>query len=173
LLLARFVLIASTMRKVLLLVLAGATACAARAAHPTLATPTTYVCGETAVTRSGDAFGGTRLGWHDDEGDHFVAWPLSPVDIDAVEIIVPRDPRMDAVRRVYDTSKGTSRADWRLVRQQVCAAKGGYSDVLARFLRGESLDQLAHELALGDRDDARVAVHDAMLALQKRYYRDR
>jgi hypothetical protein len=132
-----------------------------------------YACGDTAIARSGDAIGGTRLGWRDDDGDHFVAWPVSPVDIDAVEIVVPSDPRMDAVRRVYDTSKGTSKADWRLVGRQVCTAKGGYSDVLARYLRGESLDQLARELALGNRDDARDAVHAAMLALQRRYYRDR
>jgi hypothetical protein len=132
-----------------------------------------YACADTAIARNGDAIAGTRLGWHDDEGDHFVAWPLSPIDVDAVEIVVPNDPRMDAVRRVYDTSKGSSKADWRLVRRQVCTAKGGYSDLLARYLRGESLDQLAHELALGDRDDARDAVHEAMLTLQRRYFRDR
>jgi hypothetical protein len=163
------------MRKFLLLLLAvaAASACAARASHPTLATTSTYACGDAAMTRSGNAIGSTRLGWHDDEGDHFVAWPLSPVDVEAVEIVVPNDPRQDAVRRVYDTSKGTSKADWRLLERQVCTARGGYSDVLARYLRGESLDQLANELALGNRDDARAAVHTAMLALQKRYYRDR
>ena len=153
-----------------LLVLAAlASACAPHAAvHTTI--PAQYTCGDITVAAP---FDGTRLGWHDDAGDHYVAWPQTPVDVEAVEIVVPNDPRQDAVRRVYDASKGHSTADWRLIRRQVCPAKGGYSDVLARYLRGESLDDLAHELALGDRDHARDVVHQAMLTLQKRYYHDR
>jgi hypothetical protein len=159
------------MRNLLLLLVAGASACAARTGHPTLPATTTYACGDSVIARSGDAIGATRLGWHDEEGDHFVAWPVSPVDVEAVEVIVPSDPRQDAVRRVYDTSKGAARTDWRLLNRQVCTAKGGYSDVLSRYLRGESLEQLANELAL-DRDSARDAVHRAMVTLEKRYYTD-
>ena len=161
------------MRNLLFLLVAGASACAARPSHPTLATGSSYACGNAPIVRIGDSIGSTRLGWHDDQGDHFVSWPVSPVDVEAVEITIPGDPRQDAVRAVYDTSKGTARSDWRLVQRQVCTAKGGYSDVLARYLRGESLDQLAHELSLDNRDEAKDAVHTAMLALQKRYYRDR
>jgi hypothetical protein len=47
------------------------------------------------------------------------------------------------------------------------------NDVLARYAHGESLDKIAAELQLGDRDAARDAVHQAMLSLQKRYYHDR
>jgi hypothetical protein len=45
--------------------------------------------------------------------------------------------------------------------------------VLAEYARGASLERLAQDFRLGSRDDARGVVHDAMLALQKRYYRDR
>ena len=47
------------------------------------------------------------------------------------------------------------------------------NEMLARYLQGESLDQLATEMRLNDRDEARDAVHRAMIALQKRYYQDR
>ena len=154
------------MRKYLLLLVVGASACAARAAHPTLAARSTYTCGGRAL-----ALDAARVGWHDEAGDHFVAWPVSPTDVEAVEVVVPGDPREDAVRSVYDTSKGSSRADWKLLTREVCPAKAGYSDVVARYLRGESLDQLASELAL-DREDAKAAVRTGMLALEKRYYHD-
>jgi hypothetical protein len=161
------------MRNILFVLVVGASACAARPSHPTLAASnSTYACGDASIVRIGDAIGSTRLGWHDEQGDHFVS-SVAPVDVEAVEITIPADPRQDAVRAVYDTSKGAARSDWRLVQRQVCTAKGGYSDVLARYLRGESLDQLAHELSLDNRDEAKDAVHTAMLALQKRYYRDR
>jgi hypothetical protein len=155
------------MRKYLLLLVVGASACASRAAHPTFAAHPTYTCGDGAL-----ALNGTRVGWHDEAGDHFVAWPVSPTDVEAVEVVVPGDPREDAVRMVYDTSKGSSRADWKLLKREMCTVKGGYSDVLARYLRGESLDQLSADLALGNRDDAKAAVHTAMLQLQRRYYTD-
>ena len=155
------------MRKYLLLLVVGASACAARASHPTLATRTTYTCAGRPL-----ALDGARVGWHDEAGDHYVAWPVSPTDIEAVEVVVPSDPRQDAVRMVYDTSKGSSRADWKLLEREMCTVKAGYSDVVARYLRGESIDQLATELAL-DREDAKAAVRTGMLALEKRYYHDR
>lgn len=56
----------------------------------------------------------------------------------------------------------------------VYAADGiGDDAIAARYLQGESLDQLASELKLGSRDEARDAVHRAMLNLNKRYYADR
>lgn len=166
------------MRDLLFLVIAGATACAARAPRST--TPVEYACGNVDLVRRGPtlslAHGDPRpahLGWRDGDGDHFVTWPLSPVGVEAIDIVVPTDPRQDAVRRVYDTSMGTSTADWRLVARQVCPARGGYSEVLAHYMRGDSLDQLATELALGDRDHARELVHRAMVSLERRYYHDR
>jgi hypothetical protein len=44
--------------------------------------------------------------------------------------------------------------------------------VLDHYMRGESLEALAAEFHLYGRDDARAAVHDAMIALTKRYYND-
>ena len=75
-----------------------------------------------------------------------------------------------------------------LVGASACAARGarttvpteyafhdahGEAAVVARYMQGESLDELASELRLDDRDQARDVVHQAMLDLQKRYYRDR
>jgi hypothetical protein len=62
-----------------------------------------------------------------------------------------------------------------------CAARPSHTtltpeasnDMLARYLQGESLDNLAADMRMNDRDDARDAVHRAMIALQKRYYQDR
>lgn len=175
---ARFVLHVASMRTFLLLSVTLTTACAARAPRPTV--PVEYSCGETALRRdvgglhtSDDALRPASLGWRDGDGDHYVTWPTSTTDVEAVEYVVPSDPRQDAMEQVYDTSKGPSIADWLVVRREVCPAHDGYSDVLARYVRGESLDKLAHELALSDRDAARDLVHRAMLALQRRYYKDR
>lgn len=173
------------MRNLLLVSLLGATACGARAPRVTL--PVEYTCGDSSIVRRDDRLdvrepsattaglrsGAARLGWRDDAGEHFVTWPMSPTDIDAIEFVVPADPRLDATMRVYDTSTGNSTADWRLVRRDVCTARGGYNDALARYLRGESYDQVAAELQLGDRDEARDLVHRGMLALQRKYFRDR
>jgi hypothetical protein len=47
------------------------------------------------------------------------------------------------------------------------------NDVLSHYMRGDSLENIADEFHLHGRDDARAAVHDAMLSLTKRYYADR
>ena len=166
------------MRNILFLVIAGASACAARGTKPTTF-PTTYACGEQEVERTGDSLrvnhgiqlAAAHRGWHDDEGDHFVTWPIATTDIEAVEIVFPADRHADAVQRVYDTSKGSSTADWRLLRRQVCTAQGGYNDALARWMGGASLDQVAAEMAL-DRTEARNMVHQALMSLQKKYAKD-
>jgi hypothetical protein len=46
------------------------------------------------------------------------------------------------------------------------------ADLLTGYAHGESLDQLATEYSLGDRDEARDAVRHALRAVQERYYRD-
>ena len=165
-------------RQLLLFVLAaGATACAARA--PRMTTPNiTYSCdGDRQVRRdNGRVFGHDAsqlaLGWRDDEGEHFVAWPATATTMEAVEYVMPADVRADAIERVYDTSKGTSRVDWRMKRSTACTATGGYSDALARFATGKSFDQVAQELALTDKAQARELVHHALVSVQKRYFRE-
>lgn len=164
-----------------LVLVLGAAACAARAPQATL--PVHYACGDVELVhgtaglvvhapRDPDATA-RRSDWHDGAGDHFVTAPVSPIDRRAVEYIVPTDPRLDATERVYDTSNGSSTADWRVVDSQTCTAHGGYTDALARFMHGESLDEVARELALRDRAAARDLVHHALISLQHRYYADR
>jgi len=165
------------MRKLLLVFVVGATACAARPARPTLTTQ--YSCGDSSIIRDQDVVRTgdstrvvSRLSWQDDAGDHYVSWPLSPTDKEATEYIVPADPRADATERVYDTSRGASTADWKLVTKQACTAHGGYNDALGRWMKGESIDDVARELSL-DRDEARGMVRRALTSLQTRYWRDR
>ncbi len=118
------------MRKLLLVALVGASARAARSSsRPT--TPVHYSCGENTVIRNGiemraDTAAGnvSHLSWTDDKGEHFVTWPLSPTDRTATEFVVPSDPRQDA-QHTYDTTFGSSTADWRLLDKQVCTAHGG------------------------------------------------
>jgi hypothetical protein len=165
------------MRKLLCISVFAVAACAVQPIRPTV--PTEYSCDSTRIVRDGkslrvaandDPTRAPSLSWRDDAGDHFVSWPQAPTDAEAVEFVVPSDPRADATERVYDASPGASRADWRLVHHDACVAHGGYTDALARFARGDSIEELARELSNGDREQARGLVHHAMLALQRRYY---
>lgn len=167
-----------TKRLLILATILGASACATRAPRSTM--PVRYTCGDTAVVRTGSKLavdtgevGEASLGWHDDQGDHFVTWPRVPTDNEAVEYVIPSDHRMDAIEKLYDATHGYSSSDWRLVRKRVCRAEGGYSDALTRWMSGATLDQVAKDLALRDRDDARRLVRKALVALQKQYLRDR
>jgi len=165
------------MRNVLLVLLLGASACAARTSTSTL--HARYTCGDVAVSRDGsEIHTGTagvlgRLSWHDDAGDHFVVWPSAPTDRDAMELIVPSDPHLDAVQRTYDTTFGSSTVDWRLIDKQVCTASGGYNDVLARYMKGESIDDLTTSIGATNRDETRTLIRKALVSLQHRYWRDR
>ena len=169
------------MRKIVTFLVLGAAACAARAPQTTI--PVHYACGDVDLVRADgglvvrEAHGSeetpSRSNWHDGTGYHFLTAPVSPIDRRAIEYVIPEDPRLDATERVYDTSNGSSTADWRVVESQTCTARGGYTDALERFMRGESMDEVAHELALRDRETARDLVHHALTSLQRRYYRDR
>lgn len=174
------------MRNILLVVTVFSAACAApRATQSTL--PHEYTCVDGSVVPHGNRLEiraenaaldtavtlSARLDRRDEAGDHYVSGPRSPVDVSAVEFLVPGDGRSDATRNEYDTSAGTSRADWRLVKSETCTMRGGDSEILAHYIQGESLDDLARDFALGDRDEAREVVHRGMLQLQKRYFRDR
>jgi hypothetical protein len=166
------------MRKLFLVLIVGASACAARAPRqPTM--PMHYACGDTTVTRDGSEIRNTvvpgevsRLSWRDAKGEHFVTWPLAPTDRQAIEFVVPTDPRQDAVQHTYDTTFGSAPSDWRLLDEQVCTARGGYNDLLARYMRGESIDELTREVGLTSRDETRAVLRKAIVSLQKRYWRD-
>jgi hypothetical protein len=168
---------------ILSLVVVGAAACAAQPSRTTLTSSTTnakaetYACNDQTVVRDSHAvFAGSderlALGWQDGDGDHFVAWPTSATKMETVEYVMPADPRDNAIQRIYDTSKGKSRADWRMVKENVCTAKRGYTSALAMFSEGKSFDTLATELDIS-RKDAEKLVHDAMITVQKRYFRER
>ena len=154
----------------------AAPACATRPLRPT--TPVQYSCGETAVLRDGSSLSvgspehATHLGWHDRDGDHFVSALGSSADHRAIELVMPTDPRRDAEQRTYDTSTGASTADWRLLQRTVCTARGGYTDVLARWMKGATYDQLVVELSLADRAAARGLVRQALESLRHRYWRE-
>ena len=167
---------------ILSLVVVGAAACAAQPARTTLSTSSskateTYACNDQMVVRDSQAvFAGSderlTLGWQDGDGDHFVAWPSSPTKMETVEYVMPSDPRDNALQRIYDTSKGKSRADWRMVKESACIAKRGYTSALSMFAEGKSFDSVATELDIS-RKDAEKLVHDAMMTVQKRYFRER
>lgn len=124
-------------------------------------------------TRPGDPGVPSTVGWSDEEGDHFVTFPDAITDVETVEYLVPKDPRADALERVYDTSKGRSTADWRLTNQRVCRAEGGYNDAFTRWMDGSSLEQITADLGLSDPAEARDYVRHALTRLTRRYYRDR
>ncbi|MCX5743342.1 MAG: hypothetical protein NT062_12690 [Proteobacteria bacterium] len=166
------------MSKHVLLLAVLSTACAARSIYVLSTSPTSYACSHATVVYAGATLEtstghSTELGWHDEEGAHFVAGPISPTDIDAVEYVIPADPHQDAIQRVYDTSKGATRADWQLVARESCVAHGGYTDALTRFMKGDTLDQVASALTNSDHEQARHLVRTALATLQKQYYRDR
>lgn len=166
------------MRRTIILLLLAAGACAGRAPHPGPSTRFVYACDGHEIEHAGDRVldghdPALTVAWRDREGEHYVAWPSSATSTDAVEYVLPPDHRLDAIERVYDASRGRARVDWRLRHERRCTARGGYNDALRRFAGGQSFDQVARELALADRGEARELVHRAMLALQKRYYRDR
>ncbi len=148
-----------------------------------VAYPIHYACDDAELTRVGDRLlvtardpgsaGDIRLGWVDDDGSHYLAWPLSTTQVSTVEYVVPGDPKADATSRLYDTRTGTSAADWRLVHQETCSARAGYSAALTMFATGHSMADVATKFGLKDSDAARALVHDAMLSVTRRYYADR
>lgn len=168
---------------ILIAVLAAVSACAARPASSTFQSKLNrYTCVETELIREGDKLTiseamadgpmtTTNLGFTDDAGAHYVSFPTSPTDVMAVEYVIPHDHRADAIQRVYDTSRGTSRVDWKLTRQRGCRVDGGYTDAFTRWAAGDSYDQVASDLALDDGSEARELVHKALRRANRRYYR--
>ena len=45
--------------------------------------------------------------------------------------------------------------------------------VLSHYLRGDSFEKIAIDFRLADRDEARQVVHDAIIAVTRRYYSNR
>ncbi len=171
------------MREQLLLVLlvSGAAACAGRTAPTTTLNnqtmTSTYACESHLVKReAGKVFAGSdsrlAMAFQDDAGDHFVALPESPTATRAVEYVMPDDQRADAIERVYDTTKGSSRADWRVVDENVCVAKGGYTDAFSRFASGSTMDDVANALGLEDRIEARKMIKEGLRTASVRFHHE-
>ena len=165
------------MRSLRALVLVSLGACAAK--PPRAEFPVTYQCDGFSIVRDGNGVKAPQVdnaapvAWRDNAGEHFVSWPVAPTDRRATEVIIPSDPRQDAHYRSYDTTFGTSTSDWRLDATQVCTARGGYNDLLARYIRGESLEDLTRSLAFDDREQTRSLIQKAIVTLNRRYWHDR
>jgi hypothetical protein len=154
-------------------------ACAAVLPEPTL--PSHYTCTDSTFVNLGSQLAvvhGDRgpenvdLGWVDDSGRHYVRWPTAVTDQRSTEYTIPDDHHADATVKRYDTREGSAKQDWVLLGTSSCAPDGGYSDALNRYARGESMAEIQKALALKDKSQARTLVHDAMIALQRRYFRD-
>jgi len=140
-------------------------ACAAHTSRST--TPARYACDDVSLVATGDALAVmphdargdvvASVDWADDSADHFVTR--------GVEYVIPRDARADAQAVVY---AGPSHA--RMARRDSCTAERGYTRALALFARGKSLTDVATTLQLSGAPEARDLVHDALLALQRRYF---
>lgn len=168
----------------LLTLLAAVSACAARPGRATVpaTTQVRYACGELELVRSGDRLYASEaaadgpmipnaLGFRDDAGDHFVSFPTSPTEVEAIEYVLPHDRHADATEKTYDTSRGNARVDWRQTAERRCKVEGGYTDAFTRWAGGDSYDQVASDLALGDRDEAKDLVHEGLVRANKRFYR--
>ena len=148
---------------VLVLVVAAIGCGASRSSRSTFAR---YTCDGEAVARNGNeiAVGAQHASLSEigDDGDRFVG----VVGARTVEYRLPRDTRVDGwvseVRR--DGELGTPRA---------CMVHGGYTDALSRWMRGESMDEIANQLALADRKAAGELIYDALINLRRRYSRER
>jgi hypothetical protein len=170
------------MRNTMILTTLTLTACAAHPAQPTM--HLAYMCDAVELAHEGThldvhaqgataAPSGVQLGWVDADGQHYVQWPLVATQRTSIEYVIPKDRYADAVALTYDTTAGQSKADWTLVGEATCKAKGGYTDALTRFAAGASMDDIQAAFQLTDKSEARELVHDAMIKLQRRYYGDR
>lgn len=166
--------------QLVLLPLLVAGACAGRPASTTLNGQTmtsTYACDSRVVKReAGSVFAGAdsrlAMAFQDTAGDHFVAFPETPTSTRAVEYVLPQDHRADAIERIYDTTRGQSRADWRVVDENVCVVKGGYSDAFFRFASGSTMEDVASALGLPDRTSARKLIKEGMRSASVRFHRE-
>ena len=162
------------MRNMLLLVLVTASACAARPPRSTFTAE--YSCGSSEIVRDGGAVrtgaSETRLAYSDDAGDHYVNVPLAPTERSTTEFVIPANRKEDAIQREYDTTRGPSTADWRLVHKRTCTVHGGYNDALTRWMSGETIETIAQELSI-DRDEAKQEIRQALMTAQTRYWRER
>jgi hypothetical protein len=162
------------------LIVAGAAACAGRATPTTLTQASmtaSYACDSRVVKReAGNVFAGAdsrlAMAFQDTAGDHFVAFPETPTSTRAVEYVIPGDQRADAIERVYDTTRGSSRADWRVVDENVCVAKNGYTDAFNRFAGGATMDSIATEFGLENRIEARKLIKEGLRAASVRFHRE-
>ncbi len=97
------------------------------------------------------------------EGMRFVVFRGDEV----VEYVVPPDPRLDLMTATYSASNPEDRTTWKLQARGRCVAHAGFSDALARFIAGETTEEIAAELDL-PRPEAERLIHGAIA-----YYRAR
>jgi hypothetical protein len=97
--------------------------------------------------------------------------PQSSVGSSTVAYIVQPDVRREAPARVNSAS-GTTSTSGGARRRDAVAANRGSDNALVSYLQGESLTELAHDLALHDKDQARDLVHHEMISLHQRYLLD-
>ena len=129
----------------------GAAACAQR---PPVAAPTAaYDCSDVAIVLRGD-----EIEVHDPDAgadsrvaeaylerrdrDATLFTTLTVGDAFATEYVVPDDPRKNVIERVTDLRKAR-----RLVRRDICVARGGYTDSFVRHLDSETLEPLRAHLS--------------------------
>ena len=128
-----------------------------------------YACGDDQVVHDGRGVFSSResmqigMGWRDDEGDHFVEWPRRTTTMEALEYVIPADGSARAIARVYDTSKGGSRVDWRLKHKTLCTATG--NDV--------AFDDAGRAGSVRTSIGARTAIEHALVNSEKRYTAER
>jgi hypothetical protein len=156
--LARRVLVTSRMRNPAIVVSLLAVVASACAGRQTVRRTITahYTCDGHDVIRHGSTLhidgGSVALLASTGDDDRFVGTR----DGRPVEYRLPHDVRVDGTL----TDTATERA---------CVVRGGYNDVLVRWMRGESMDEIAMQLALGDREAAGDLIHDALRRLHRRY----
>jgi hypothetical protein len=96
---------------------------------------------------------------HEGRGDHYG----TAVANGTVDVFVPVDAQLDATASVYDGTRT-------LIDREICIARGGYTDVLARYLDGATFEDLARQLTLDSPEEARTLVRRAMMRVARRFY---
>jgi hypothetical protein len=136
------------------LLAAMAAACAAQPGRDTL--PRRYECEGTTVTTTNHSLAvdgkPAPLARRERDGNIYIF--AAPAE--QVEYRIPEDPHLDAT---VTRSGAPSR---------LCMSDGGYTDALLRFIRGWSIEDIAHDLGI-EEGDARERIHTALMLLRCRF----
>ena len=124
-----------------------------------------YTCGDTVVAPLADDGGAPALAvgdirapraGHDRDGDHFVVADGGR----RVEYVVPDDPREDTL--VWALGAGGERQ-----MHGLCTARGGHTDLLARWVAGQSLAEIGNDLGL-EPEQVRTRIQRAIQWMRRR-----